>query len=107
MVEYLWGTDGDNSASGPLDLAASGQDFLKSLEETCQCSLDKDLDRHLHSVHFLAEGDRPKKRILHLHDDLAIQDEWDSTVTWIQKNKSSKRPQLQVAIVLKKRARVT
>jgi hypothetical protein len=65
------------------------------------------LDRQLHCIHFLTEGDKPKKKILHLDAGLNIEDAWQSMVTWIQKHKLSERPQLCVVIAEKRRSRVT
>ena len=100
-VEYIWGEDSEAAASGTLDLTASGEAFLKSLQDTCQWSLEMDLNRETHFVRFISdiEIEKPRKRILNLHDDTKIHMEWERTVDWINKNKASKSPQLWVIIV--------
>jgi hypothetical protein len=109
-VEYRCGAGGEETcADGHLDLTGSGSDFLTSLQQTLTYSLELEmvLDRQLHCIHFLTEGDKPKKKILHLDAGLNIEDAWQSMVTWIQKHKLSERPQLCVVIAEKRRSRVT
>jgi hypothetical protein len=100
-VKYLWGIDGDVSTIGNLDLTVSGPQFSKFLQEKFQCLLGMPLDRSLHCVRFIPEIGISKFWHLDLDDDSTIEDDWNSTVDWIQEHKSSKKPRLHVVVIEK------
>lgn len=99
-VEYLWGLEGDVSTSGPLNLNASGTEFLSSLQQKFH-SLGQIFSLDLHCVRFIPEIDKPKFRHWGLDDTASIDDDWERILDWIHRNKSSKKPPLFVVAMEK------
>jgi hypothetical protein len=100
-VKYLWGIDGNISTIGNLDLTVSGPQFSKFLQEVFQYSLKMALDRSLHCVRFIPEIGISKFWHLDLDDESTIEDDWNSTIDWIQEHKSSKKPPLHIVVIEK------